>query len=62
MKEKNKLIEELYAARDLSPIGKVSCSVARKLMEKYEVEHGQMARICDELDIRIHSCELGCFK
>ncbi len=62
MKDRDKLIEEIIAARDQSPVGKVSCTVARELMTKYEVEHGVMARVCDELDIRINACELGCFQ
>jgi hypothetical protein len=62
MKEKEQLIIELKMARDRSPNGKVACSVARGLMAKHDVPHGTMASICDELNIRIDACELGCFK
>ena len=61
MKDKEKLLEELKTASQQSPNGKVSCTVARALQAKYEVENGMMAGICDELDIKIYGCELGCF-
>ncbi len=61
MKDKEKLIEALQEASQKSPNGKISCTAARALQARFEVENGMMARICDELDIRINACELGCF-
>ncbi len=40
---------------------KISCTEAREIMEEHKVPHGQMGDICDEVGIKIHGCELGCF-
>ncbi|MCL6612459.1 MAG: hypothetical protein K6T66_13035 [Peptococcaceae bacterium] len=47
----------LEAARE----GKISCTVARKLAEELQVKPKEIGAACNELKIKIHSCELGCF-
>lgn len=61
MKDKEKLIEDIKAACQQSSNGKLSCAKAQALQAEYEVENGQMARICDEIDVKIFGCLLGCF-
>ena len=41
--------------------GKISCTDARDIMEDYKVPHGQIGDICDEVEVKIYGCELGCF-
>lgn len=40
---------------------RISCSDARKLAEGAAVDYAEVGRLCDDLGIKIHSCELGCF-
>lgn len=46
------------AARD----GRISCTVARKLARDLQVTPGEIGAACNDLKIKIHTCELGCFK
>lgn len=41
--------------------GRLSCQEARALAEKLGVEYRQVGQACDELDVKIQACELGCF-
>jgi len=45
------------AARD----GRLSCTTARKLARELQVSPREIGQACDELKIKIHACELGCF-
>lgn len=54
-RELKKKLEEL--ARD----GRISCTSARKLAQDCGISVREVGRLCDELKIKIHSCELGCF-
>lgn len=47
----------LEAARD----GRVSCTAARKLARELRVSPREIGRACNEMKIKIHACELGCF-
>ncbi len=40
---------------------RISCSMARKLAEDLQVSPREIGTTCDELNIRIFACELGCF-
>jgi len=40
---------------------KISCSIARKIAEKYNFSYQEVGKIIDELNIKITDCELGCF-
>ena len=48
----------LMTAKD----GRLSCTAARKLAADLQVSPGKIGEACDLLKIKIHSCELGCFK
>jgi hypothetical protein len=41
--------------------GKLTCAVARKIAEDFGVPYSEVGSAADELDIRIKSCQLGCF-
>ncbi len=41
---------------------RISCAAARKLAEDMKVDYIVVGNTCDELKIKIHGCELGCFK
>lgn len=48
----------LKAAKD----GRLSCTVARKLARDLQVPPREIGDVCNKLKIKIHACELGCFK
>lgn len=41
--------------------GRLSCHEARALAEKLGVEYSQVGKACNELEVKIQACELGCF-
>ncbi len=41
--------------------GRLSCHEARALAEKLDVEYREVGQACDELNVKIQACELGCF-
>jgi len=41
--------------------GGLSCHEARALAEKLGVDYGVVGQACNDLKIKIHVCELGCF-
>jgi len=56
--EEKKLIEEL---KKLAPQGRITCSDARQLAEKLNIHPSDVGKACDEANIKICACELGCF-
>ncbi|OHB63938.1 MAG: hypothetical protein A2Y76_15820 [Planctomycetes bacterium RBG_13_60_9] len=40
----------------------ISCARAFEIHRQHGVPLGDIGRICDESDIRICACQLGCFK
>ncbi|MGE5455007.1 MAG: hypothetical protein ACM3O9_07415 [Methylocystaceae bacterium] len=46
----------------LSPEGKISCSLARKVAEDLGVPPQKVGEACNQLKIKICACELGCFR
>jgi hypothetical protein len=48
--------------RQLSTEGKVSCQAMLALAEREHVSPAEVGRLCNEMDIRIRACQLGCFK
>jgi len=42
--------------------GKVSCKAMLDLARETDTPSRQIANICNELDIKIGACQLGCFK
>ena len=45
------------AAKD----GKVACKALLDLAAQTAVPPKEIGRLCDEMGIRIHGCQLGCF-
>lgn len=41
--------------------GRISCPQARKIAEELNVTVREVGHACDELKIKLHECELGCF-
>ena len=48
----------LKAARE----GRLSCTMARNLAGELKVTPKEIGAACNDLKIKIHTCELGCFK
>jgi hypothetical protein len=42
--------------------GKLTCTQARKLAEDLGVPPARVGEACNELKIKLKSCELGCFE
>ena len=50
------------AVEDAAVDGKVGCEVLLELAERTGAPAAQIGRLCDEMKIRIGSCQLGCFQ
>ena len=61
MDEKKVSEQVLQAVKEAAPEGRLSCLDAHKLAGKLGVELLIIGRACDELNIRIKNCQLGCF-
>ncbi len=53
--------ELLEAIRGRVREGRLDCKYALELAEELEVPPARIGRICDEENIRIVNCQLGCF-
>ncbi len=53
--------EVLEAVKQQAKEGRIACAAARKLAEEFKVPYRVIGEAADELKIKIHSCELGCF-
>ena len=40
----------------------LTCSAAFELARKFDVQLGQIGRICNQHNVKICKCQLGCFK
>ena len=49
------------ALNERAPDGRISCQEARQLAEDMGLEYSEVGEACDELKIKIHACQLGCF-
>lgn len=58
MQDRKEIIRKL---KDLFPNGKISCTEARKTAAELGVECREMGELCDEAELKIYGCELGCF-
>lgn len=56
--KKQELIEAL---RREAKEGRISCAAAFRLTEELGVSRREVGQMCDELKIKIVSCQLGCF-
>ena len=60
-------IEKLTAAvietaQEIDGKKRLICQTAHKLAEKFDVPKKTIGRICNDNDIKITRCQLGCFK
>ncbi len=53
--------EVLDAVRQAAKDGKITCTEGRKIARDLKVAPGIIGKAADELEIKIKSCELGCF-
>ena len=65
MDKKEQLIEAVLKSADRAreSFGRkqLTCAEAFELAEKYEAEIVEIGRICNQNNIRICKCQLGCF-
>ena len=50
------------AIQDMAVDGKAACSQLLAIAERTGTPAKEVGRVCDEMDIRIRSCQLGCFR
>lgn len=55
-----KLVLELAVEREGRKT--ISCARAFEIHRQHDVPLAEIGRICDENDIKIRACQLGCFK
>lgn len=53
--------ELLEAVKGAAQDGRLSCSDAQALAEKFSVSYGTVGQAANELKIKIKGCQLGCF-
>jgi hypothetical protein len=58
MEQKEQIIE---AVRRTAVDGRLSCEAAHRLGEELKVPLRTIGAVCNELKIKIASCQLGCF-
>jgi hypothetical protein len=51
----------LERAKETDDIKKLSCAEAFKLAGEFQVEAIEIGRICNQQNIKICKCQLGCF-
>lgn len=56
--EGKELIQKL---KDLAPQGRITCSDARQLADKLNIHPSEIGKACNEANIKICACEIGCF-
>jgi hypothetical protein len=49
------------AVEQAAKSGVLTCHDARALAERLGVEYALVGQACNEADIKVRSCELGCF-
>jgi len=60
--EKEIIKAVLAAANQVDGKNKLNCAQAFGLAGKFGVAIGEIGRICNENNVRISNCQLGCFK
>lgn len=51
----------IVRVKEESKDGKISCTAARRVAEEMKVPPRVIGTLCDEIEIKIMGCELGCF-
>ncbi len=49
------------AIQELAEDGKMSCETAFKVAQQHNCSLDEVGKLCNELKIKIASCQLGCF-
>jgi hypothetical protein len=49
------------AVKQAATQGVLTCHDARALAEKLGVDYGLVGKACNEADVKVRVCELGCF-
>jgi len=63
MDKDTKLVEAVIkTAEEKNGRKKLSCAEAFRLAEQFGIEIGRIGQICNDNNIRISDCQLGCFK
>ncbi len=61
-KEEDLAAAILERAQEIDGKKKLSCADAFGLAKKFDVKIIDVGRICNEQDVRIRKCQLGCFE
>ena len=61
-KEEDLINAVLERAQETDGRKKLACAEAFELAKEFEVEVIEIGRICNQHNIRICKCQLGCFK
>ena len=62
MSEKQELISAvLQRAQQVDDVKKLACAEAFELARRFQAKPAEIRRICNQHDIRICKCQLGCF-
>ncbi len=63
MDNEKEIIEAvLEAAKEIDGKNKLNCAQAFGLAGKFSIAIAEIGRICNENNVRISNCQLGCFK
>ncbi|UCC98510.1 MAG: hypothetical protein JSW66_01185 [Phycisphaerales bacterium] len=66
MNKKKKLLDAVFesavTARDTAGHKQLTCAQAFALAKRFNVETIEIGRICNENNIKVCKCQLGCFK
>ena len=63
MSDNEELVKAVFQrARDVEGKKVLNCAEAFRLARESSAEMGEIGRICNEQNIRICNCQLGCFK
>jgi len=55
------VLESASGGQEIDGRKKLACAEAFELAQKFEVEVIEIGRICNQQNIRIRKCQLGCF-
>jgi len=44
-----------------APDGRISCQEARQVAEETGLSYSEVGEACNQMGIKIHACQLGCF-
>lgn len=55
-------MEEIKKAiKELASEGKLPCEMAFKVAQEHNCALAEVGKLCNELNIKVVSCQLGCF-